>query len=85
MSDPAVSPILYESVIILPVASFKVAGTFDGANIMGKEPAKPLVMPNAAVKMKAGVSPAMTGPDRGAQHSNSRGINAMRIVDSKIN
>lgn len=85
MSEPAVKPILYESVIMLPVASFSVAGTFDGANIIGRDPAKPFVMPNAAVNMKAGVSPAMIGWDLGAQHNNSNGINAIRIVDNKIN
>lgn len=46
---------------IVPVASFNVAGTLDGANIIGNEPAKPFVMPNAAVKMNAGVSPLMVG------------------------
>lgn len=61
MREPAVKPMLYESVIMLPVASFKVAGTFEGANIIGNEPAKPFVMPNAAVNINAGVSPAMTG------------------------
>lgn len=70
---------------MLPVASFKVAGTFDGANIMGNEPAKPFVMPSAAVKMKAGVSPAIIGFALGAQHNNSSGTNAMRMVESRIN
>lgn len=46
---------------VVPVASFNVAGTFDGANIIGNEPAKPFVMPKAAVKMNAGVSPLMVG------------------------
>lgn len=46
---------------VLPVASFNVAGTLDGANIIGNEPAKPFVTPNAAVKMNAGVSPLMVG------------------------
>lgn len=69
---------------MLPVASLSVAGTLDGANIMGKLPAKPFVMPRAAVKMNAGVSPPMTGPARGAQHSNSNGTKAIRIVDNRI-
>lgn len=43
------------------MASFNVPGTLDGANIIGSEPAKPFVMPNAAVKMNAGVSPAIIG------------------------
>lgn len=75
---------LYESVIMLPVASLSVAGTLDGANIMGKLPARPFVMPSAAVKMNAGVSPPMTGAARGAQQSNSSGTSAIRIVDSRI-
>lgn len=45
----------------MPVASFKVAGTFDGAYIIGNEPAKPFVIPRAVVKINAGVSPAITG------------------------
>lgn len=57
INEPAVKPILYDRVIMFPVASFKVAGTFDGANIMGSEPARPFVMPSAAVKINAGVSP----------------------------
>lgn len=70
---------------MFPVASLSVAGTFDGANIIGKLPAKPFVMPSAAVKMKAGVSPLMIGCDRGVQHSNSNGISEIRIVDNRIN
>lgn len=70
---------------MLPVASLSVAGTFDGAYIIGNEPAKPLVMPKPAVKMNAGVSPAITGCDLGAQHNSSIGTNDMRIVESKIN
>lgn len=76
---------MYDSVIILPVASFKVAGTFDGAYIIGNEPANPFVMPKAAVKMNAGDSPAITGFDRGAQHNSSNGTRDIRIVDNKIN
>lgn len=67
------------------MASFNVAGTFDGANIIGNEPANPFVMPSAAVNMNAGVSPAITGWDRGVQHNNINGIIDMRIVDSRIN
>lgn len=70
---------------MLPVTSFNVAGTFAGANIIGKLPAKPLVMPNAALNMNAGVSPAIIGWDRGAQQSNNNGTNAIRIVDNRIN
>lgn len=76
---------LYESVIIFPVASFSVAGTLDGANIIGNEPASPFVTPNAAVNINAGVSPAIIGCALGVQHSNSIGIIAMRIVDMRIN
>lgn len=32
IKEPAVSPMLYDNVIIFPVASFNVAGTFAGAN-----------------------------------------------------
>lgn len=85
ISEPAVKPTLYESVIIFPVASLSVAGTLDGANIIGKLPAKPFVMPKAAVKINAGVSPLMIGCDLGAQHSNNNGTREIRIVDSKIN
>lgn len=85
MRDPAVRPTLYESVIMLPVTSFNVAGTLAGANIIGKLPAKPFVMPRAALNMNAGVSPAITGCARGAQQSNSSGTNAILIVDSRIN
>lgn len=85
INDPAVRPTLYESVIMFPVASLSVAGTFDGANIIGKLPAKPFVIPSAAVKMNAGVSPAIIGCDLGAQHSSRSGTNEIRIVDSKIN
>lgn len=35
--------------------------------------------------MNAGVSPEMTGCDLGAQHNNSNGTSAIRIVDNKIN
>lgn len=60
-NEPAVSPMLYESVIMLPVTSLSVAETLSGANIIGKLPAKPLVIPRAAVKTKADASPAITG------------------------
>lgn len=70
---------------MLPVTSFNVAGTLAGANIIGKLPAKPFVIPNAALNINAGVSPAIIGCDRGAQHSNNKGTNAIRIVDNKIN
>lgn len=43
------------------MASFNVAGTLVPANIIGNEPAKPFVMPNAEVKMNAGVSPEIIG------------------------
>lgn len=76
---------LYESVIILPVASFSVAGTFAGANIIGNDPASPFVIPSAAVNINAGVSPEIMGCDLGAQHNKSNGTNAIRIVDSSIN
>lgn len=69
----------------MPVTSFIDAETFDGANIMGNEPARPFVMPNAAVKMNAGVSSAIIGCFRGAQHIKSNGTNAIRNNDSKIN
>lgn len=85
INDPAVRPTLYDSVIMFPVASLSVAGTLDGANIIGRLPAKPFVIPNAAVNMNAGVSPAIIGCDLGAQHSNSSGISEIRIVDNKIN
>ena len=70
---------------MLPVASFRLWGTFDGAIIIGNEPANPFVMPNAAVKINAGVSPVITGCDLGEQHNKSNGINAIRIVDKRIN
>lgn len=85
IKDPTVKPMLYESVIIFPVASFNVAGTLDGANIIGNEPANPFVIPRAAVNINAGVSPAITGCDLGVQHNNNNGIIDMRIVDSRIN
>lgn len=85
IKDPTVNPMLYESVIIFPVASFNVAGTLDGANIIGNEPANPFVIPRAAVNINAGVSPAITGCDLGVQHNNNNGIIDMRIVDSRIN
>lgn len=84
INDPAVRPTLYDRVIIFPAASLSVAGTFAGANIIGRLPAKPLVIPKAAVKMNAGVSPAIIGCERGAQHNNSNGTSAIRIVDSKM-
>lgn len=59
--EPAVSPMLYDNVIMLPVTSFSVADTLSGASIIGKLPAKPLVIPRAAVKMNADASPAITG------------------------
>lgn len=85
IKDPTVKPMLYESVIIFPVASFNVAGTLDGANIIGNEPANPFVIPRAAVNINAGVSPAIIGCDLGVQHNNNNGIIDMRIVDSRIN
>lgn len=85
IKDPTVKPMLYESVIIFPVASFNVAGTLDGANIIGNEPANPFVIPRAAVNINAGVSPAITGCNLGVQHNNNNGIIDMRIVDSRIN
>lgn len=85
IKDPTVKPMLYESVIIFPVASFNVAGTLDGANIIGNEPANPFVIPRAAVNINAGVSPAITGCNLGVQHNNNNGIIDMRIVESRIN
>ncbi len=40
---------------------------------------------NFYLNMKAGVSPAMTGLDRGAQHNNSNGMSTVRIPDNRIN
>lgn len=61
INEPTVSPTLYDNVIILPVTSFSVAGTLAGASIIGKLPAKPFVMPSAAVNTNAADSPAITG------------------------
>lgn len=85
MYMPATIPTLYEKVMILPVASFKVAGTLHGANIIDNEAANPLVVPNAAVKMKAGVSPEITGWDLGVQHNKSRTTKNERIIVSSTN
>lgn len=52
---------MYDNVIILPVTSFRVAGTLAGANIIGKLPDNPFVMPSAALNTKAAASPAMIG------------------------
>lgn len=52
---------------------------------MGRLPAKPFVIPRAAVNINAGVSPFMIGSERGVQHIKSNGIKAMRIVDKRIN
>lgn len=78
-------PILYENVIILPVASFRVGGTLHGANIIDNEAARPFVVPNAAVKMNAGVSPEITGWALGVQHNNSSTTKNERIIVSKTN
>lgn len=83
--EPAVSPTLYDSVIIFPVTSFKVAGTLAGANIIGKLPARPLVTPSAALNTNADASPAITGCVRGAQHNSSNGISPVRMPDNRIN
>lgn len=61
MREPAVRPTLYDNVIILPVTSFRVAGTLAGANIIGKLPDNPFVIPSAALNTKAAASPAMIG------------------------
>jgi hypothetical protein len=70
---------------MFPVTSLKVADTLSGANIIGNEPARPFVTPSAAVKMKADVSPAITGSSRGEQHSNKSGTKRALNPDIKIN
>lgn len=85
MPMPIAIPMLYEKVIILPVASFNPDGTFIGANIIASEALSPFVMPNAATKINADVSPRMIGCDRGVQQSKIRTKIAVRIVASKIN
>lgn len=50
---------------------------------MGRLPDNPFVIPNAAVKMNAGTSPAIMGWFLGAQHNNSRGIKRARNDDIK--
>lgn len=82
--EPAVRPTLYDNVIMFPVTSFRVAGTFAGASIIGSDPARPFVTPSAELKTNAAASPAITGLFRGAQHRSSNGIRQVRIPDKRI-
>lgn len=83
-SEPAVSPVIYEIVIIFPVISFCGAATFNGAKSIGKLPARPFDTPKAAVKTKAGNSPEMVGFLRGATQSRSSGISRARSDDMRM-
>lgn len=85
MPIPNAMPMLYDNVIILPVASFNEPGSLCVDNIIDNDALSPFVMPNATVKMNDGVSPRMTGCDRGVQQSRMRANMNVRIVASKIN
>jgi hypothetical protein len=69
---------------MLPAISFNGAETFDGANNMGKLPAKPLERPKAAVKMNAGSSPDIVGFFLGATQSNRSGMRRARNDDISV-
>lgn len=84
MPMPIARPILYAKVTTLPVASFNGAATLTGASIIDNDALSPLVMPSAATNRNAGVTPSMTGCERGVQHSNMRASIAVRMVASKI-
>lgn len=85
MPMPIAMPMLYANVIMLPVASFSEAGSFCVDNIIDNEALSPFVRPNATQKTNDGVSPRITGCDRGVQHSRMRTNIAVRIVANKTN
>lgn len=85
MPIPIAMPMLYDNVIIFPVASFNEAGSFWVDSIIDNDALSPFVKPNATVKMNDGVSPRMTGCDRGVQQSRIRANIAVRIIASKTN
>lgn len=70
--------------MMFPVISLSGAATFNGANNIGRLPARPFVTPKTAVKKKAGNSPEIVGFRRGATQSSRSGINNARNDDIKI-
>lgn len=70
--------------MMLPAISFKGAATFNGANSIGRLPARPFDTPKAAVKKKAGNSPEIVGFLRGATQSRSSGMRTARRQDITI-
>lgn len=82
--EPRMSPTLYDRVIMLPAVSRSDEGTFEGASIIGKLPAIPLLTPNAAVKKKDMGSPDITGRARGVQQSRSRGMRRVLRPDMSV-
>lgn len=70
---------------MFPAVSLSDAGTFDGANIIGRLPATPLLKPRAAVKKNDIASPDITGLSLGAQHINSNGMRSVRRLDMRVN
>lgn len=82
---PRIKPTLYDNVMMLPAVSRRDEGTFDGANIIGRLPATPLLSPRAAVKKKDMASPEITGLSRGAQQSRSNGMSSVLSPDISVN
>lgn len=70
--------------MMLPAISFNGAATFDGANNIGKLPAKPFEIPKAAVKINAGSSPEIVGFFLGATHSKRSGMRRARSDDMRV-
>ena len=59
---------------MFPAVSLRDEGTFEGASIIGKLPATPLLSPRAPVKKKDMASPEITGRSLGVQQRSRRGI-----------